>query len=55
MCSTPVTFGGGITMQKDFLSGFGLELNSFFSNQNEYHLFSTSDGLYLVESSMIKR
>ena len=52
ICSTPVTLGGGITMQKGSRLS-GSEWNSPCSIQYAYHLSSTSEGLYLVANSLM--
>ena len=53
MCSTPVTFGGGINTVKGsrLSSGFDSKKSCFF--QCLYHFSSTSAGLYLVDNSLI--
>ena len=48
MWSNPVTLGGGITIVKGSLS-LGIDLNSSFFIQYEYHFFSISMWLYLGE------
>jgi hypothetical protein len=50
MCKTPVTLGGGITMQYGSFSGFGTDLKKPWSIQYWYHLSSTRAGSYLVDN-----
>ena len=45
ICRTPVTLGGGMTMEKDFFLEAVLALKRFLSFQNLYHLVSISLGL----------
>ena len=51
MCKTPVTLGGGMTIEKASLSS-GLEAKYFLSIQYGYHFASVSLELYLVANFM---
>src|SRR5574344_263720 len=51
MWSTPVTFGGGITIVYGSRAS-GRDLNRPLSVQYEYHFPSISEGLYLLASSI---
>ena len=47
MCSTPVTLGGGMTMEyagRSSLTRSGLAVKHSFFSQNEYHFVSTDWG-----------
>src|ERR1700731_3319338 len=51
--STPVTFGGGMTIEKAGFDEFGSALKSQWSIQRAYHFGSTLPGSYVFESSGI--
>src|SRR6266498_1165058 len=51
--STPVTFGGGITMENGGFDDFEFATKSWSSIQCRYHFGSTEFGSYLLESSAI--
>src|SRR5690606_14861382 len=50
ICRTPVTLGGGITMQYGSLSRFGDDRKKPCSIQYRYHLSSTPAGSYFVDN-----
>ena len=52
MCRTPVTFGGGITIVKGSLSGFGDDLKHSSSSHFLYHLSSIFWGLYFESKAI---
>src|SRR5438046_3046230 len=51
--STPVIFGGGITMEKGGFDDFEFATKSRSSIHRRYHLGSTEFGSYLLGSSAI--
>src|SRR5439155_1317230 len=51
--STPVTFGGGITMENGGFDDFEFATKSWSSIQCRYHFGSTEFGSYLLGSSAI--
>src|SRR6185369_9786910 len=53
MCSAPVTFGGGITMEYGFLSEVAAARKYPLVSHSKYHLFSTSWGSYPLASSLV--
>ena len=46
MVRMPVTFGGGMTMEYGFLSGFGSPWKRLFASHSAYHFSSISAGRY---------
>src|SRR5688572_24176510 len=52
ICKTPVTFGGGITTVKDFLSS-GVELKYLFDFQCDVHFSSIDLGSKFFDSSIL--
>src|SRR5687768_10945833 len=51
--STPVTFGGGMTIEYGGFGEFGSATKNLFSSQYWYHRSSTDCGSYALESSDI--
>src|SRR5437016_14457366 len=51
--STPVMFGGGITIENGGFDEFGFATKSRFSIHRRYHFGSTDFGSYLFGSSAI--
>src|SRR5579871_2898460 len=53
MCSTPVTLGGGMTIEKAGFVEPGLAVKQPFASHSAYHLSSTCFGSYALENSVV--